>query len=149
MKSSFKPNLSVGDSKWLGKKLSSHAQRSVTVQTNGILFAVAGYYRRPSIPEPALIDQDICTKCALSWIIVVSEWRSVIAVSLNVGGGVRLIKPAKLYMCMQTHYKHDKDRRTALVVRGHSSTWLSHLGNIVTRIGLHRHSEAEEDTCSE
>ena len=33
--------------------------------------------------------------------IVVSEWRSVIAVSLNVGGGVRLIKPAKLCMCTQ------------------------------------------------
>ena len=32
---------------------------------------------------------------------VVSEWRSVIAVSLNVGGGVRLIKPAKLCMCTQ------------------------------------------------
>ena len=32
---------------------------------------------------------------------MVSEWRSVIAVSLNVGGGVHLIKPAKLYMCMQ------------------------------------------------
>ena len=31
--------------------------------------------------------------------IVVSEWRSVIAVSLNVGGGV---KAAKLYMCTQT-----------------------------------------------
>ena len=29
------------------------------------------------------------------------EWRSVRIVSLNVGGGVRLIKPAKLYMCTQ------------------------------------------------
>ena len=47
------------------------------------------------------IDQDIRTQWALSWKIVVSEWRSVIAVSLNVGGGVRLIKPAKLYMCSQ------------------------------------------------
>ena len=44
---------------------------------------------------------------------VVSEWRSVIAVSLNVGGGVRFIKPAKLYMCTQnttnttrTHARH-------------------------------------------
>ena len=46
-------------------------------------------------------DQDIRTQCALSWKIVVSEWRSVIAVSLNVGGGVRLIKPAKLCMCTQ------------------------------------------------
>ena len=41
------------------------------------------------------IDQDIHTQCALSWKIVASEWRSVITVSLNVGGGVRLIKPAK------------------------------------------------------
>ena len=34
------------------------------------------------------------TQCVLSWKRVVSEWRLVIAVSLNVGGGVRLIKPA-------------------------------------------------------
>ena len=39
------------------------------------------------------IDQDIRTWWALSWL--------VIAVSLNVGGGVRLIKLAKLYTCMQ------------------------------------------------
>ena len=32
---------------------------------------------------------------------MVLEWRSVIAVSMNVGGGVRLIKPAKL--CMSTY----------------------------------------------
>ena len=31
---------------------------------------------------------------------MVSEWRSVIAVSLKVGGGVHLLKPAKLYTCM-------------------------------------------------
>ena len=36
----------------------------------------------------------------------------MIAVSLNVGGGVRLIKPAKQYMCMQKHYKHNEDGRT-------------------------------------
>ena len=47
------------------------------------------------------IDQDIRTKWALSWKIVVSEWRSVTAVSLNVGGGVRHIKLAKLCMCTQ------------------------------------------------
>ena len=47
------------------------------------------------------IDRDIRTQWALSWKIVVSEWRSVNAVSLNVGGGVRLIKPANLYMCTQ------------------------------------------------
>ena len=47
------------------------------------------------------VDQDICAQCALSWKMVVSEWWSVLAVSLNVGGGVHLIKLAKLYMCMQ------------------------------------------------
>ena len=47
------------------------------------------------------VDQDIRTQWALSWKIVVSEWRSVIAVSLNVDGGVRLIKPAKLCICTQ------------------------------------------------
>ena len=57
----------------------------------------------------------------------------MIAVSLNVGGGVRLIKPAKLYMCMQ----HDEDGRTAPGVRGHGSVPLSHSGNVVTRTGLH------------
>ena len=46
------------------------------------------------------IDQDILTQCALRRKIVVSEWRSMIAVSLNVDARVRL-KPAKLYMCMQ------------------------------------------------
>ena len=48
-----------------------------------------------------------------------SEGRSVIAVSLNVGGGIRLIKPAKLYICTQTHYKYDEDGRTAPGVRGY------------------------------
>ena len=43
------------------------------------------------------IDQNIRTQCALSWKIVVSEWLSVIAVSLNVGGGIRFIKPTNLY----------------------------------------------------
>ena len=40
------------------------------------------------------LDQDIRTQCALRWKKheVVSEWRSVIAVLLNVSGGVRLIK---------------------------------------------------------
>ena len=54
--------------------------------------------------------QDIRIQCALSWKIVVAEWRSVIAVSLNVG--VRLIKPAKLYICTQKSYKHNEDGRT-------------------------------------
>ena len=47
---------------------------------------------RPGYPHPVSSELEL----------VVSEWRSVIAVSLNVGGGVRLIKPAKLYMCTQT-----------------------------------------------
>ena len=84
------------------------------------------------------IDQNICTQCALSWKILVSEWRSVIAVSLNVGGGVRFIKPAKLDMCTQTHYKHDG--RTAPGVRGHGFVPLSHSGHVLTRIGLHAHT---------
>ena len=52
----------------------------------------------------------------------------MIAVLLNAGGGVRLIKPAKLYMCTQTHYKHDENGRSAPDVRGHSSVPLSHSG---------------------
>ena len=61
------------------------------------------------------IDQEIHTQCALSWKIVVSERRSVIAVSLNIGGGVCRYKRAKLHMCRRTHYKHDEDGRTALL----------------------------------
>ena len=49
---------------------------------------------------------------------------------------VHLIKPAKLYMCTQKHYKHNEDGRTAPGVRGHGSVPLSHSGNVVTRIGL-------------
>ena len=61
--------------------------------------------------------------------------------SLNVDGSVHLIKPAKLYMCTQTHYKHDEVGRTAPGVRGHGSVPLSHSGNVVTRIGLHTQLE--------
>ena len=85
------------------------------------------------------IDRDIRTQWALSWKIVVSEWRSVIAVSLNDGGGVRLIKPAKLYTCTQKHYKHNEDGRTAPGVCGNGSVPLSHSGNVVTKIGIHTH----------
>ena len=56
----------------------------------------------------------------------------MIAVSLNVGGGARLIKGAKLYLCVQTHYKHDEDGRTAPGVRGKGSVPLNHSGNVVT-----------------
>ena len=70
---------------------------------------------------------------------MVSEWRSVIAVSLNVGGGVRFIKPAKLCMCTQntTITRTDSQRQVcAAMVPGIP---LSHSGNIVTRIGIHTH----------
>ena len=68
-------------------------------------------------------DQDICTQCALSW-----KCRSVNAVSLNVSSDIRLIKPAKVYMCTQTHYKHDEDGYTAQGVCGRGSVLLSHSG---------------------
>ena len=58
----------------------------------------------------------------------------MIAVLLNVGGGVRFIKAAKLYMCTQKHYKHDKDGRLAPGVRGNGSVPLSHSGNVDTRL---------------
>ena len=57
----------------------------------------------------------------------------MIAVSLNVGGGVRRIKPAKLCMCTQKHYKHNEDGRTAPGVCGNGSV----PGDVVTRIGIH------------
>ena len=63
----------------------------------------------------------------------------MIAVSLNVGGGVRLIKPAKLCMYTQ-NYKHNEDGRTAPGVCGNGSVPLSHSGNVVTRIGMHTHA---------
>ena len=44
---------------------------------------------------------------------MVSEWWLAIAVSLKVSSGVSLIKLAKLYMCMQTHYKARPWFRTA------------------------------------
>ena len=46
--------------------------------------------------------------------IVVSEWRSVIAVSLNIGGGVRLLnQTGKTVYVHAKHYKHNEDERTA------------------------------------
>ena len=68
----------------------------------------------------------------------------MIAVSLNVGGGVRLIKPAKLCMCTQKHYKHNEDGRTAPDVCGNGSVPLSHSGNVVRRIGIHTHKAVLE-----
>ena len=42
-----------------------------------------------------------------------------------------------VHMCRKTHNKHDEDRHMAPVGRDHGSVLLSHLGNVVTRIGLH------------
>ena len=72
-------------------------------------------------------DQDIRTQCVLSWPKVVSEWRLVIAMSLNIGGGVHLVKPA---------LQNNEEGHTAPGVCGHGSILLSHLGNVVTRSGL-------------
>ena len=69
------------------------------------------------------IDQYIRTKRALSW-----KWRSVNAVSLNVGSGIGLIKLAKVYMCTQTQYKDNEDGHTTPGVCGHGSIPLGHSG---------------------
>ena len=62
---------------------------------------------------------------------------SVTAVSLSVGGGLRLIKlEKKLYMCMQKHYKHNEDGRTAPGVRGLGFVPLRYSGNDVKRTEL-------------
>ena len=63
----------------------------------------------------------------------------MIAVSLNIGGGVRLIKPAKLYMCRQNATNKNEDGRTAPGVCGNDYVQLSHSGNVVSRIGIHTH----------
>ena len=55
-----------------------------------------------------------------------------VAVSLNVGGGVRLIKPAKLCICTQ-----NTTNTTRTGVYGNSSVPLSRSGNVVKRIGIH------------
>ena len=39
------------------------------------------------------------------------------------------------------HYKHNEDGRTAPGVCGNSSVLLSHSGNVVTRIGIHTHTQ--------
>ena len=76
----------------------------------------------------------------------------MIAVSLNVGGGVRLIKPAKLYMYTHKDYKHNKhdmDGRTAPGVRGHGSVPLSRSGNVATRIELQQQQQQQFDSVSD
>ena len=65
----------------------------------------------------------------------------MIAVSLNVSGGVSLIKPANCTVHVHAkHYKHNEDGHTAPVVCGNGSMPLSHSGNVVTRNGIHAES---------
>ena len=67
----------------------------------------------------------------------------MIAVSLNVGGGVRLIETGKTVHVHAKHYKHNKDGCTAPGVCGNGSVPLSHSGNVVTRIGIHTYKKHE------
>ena len=67
----------------------------------------------------------------------------MIAVSLNVGGGVRLIKPAKTVHVHTKHYIHNGDGRTTPAVCDNGSVTLSHSGNVATRIGIHTHKNIE------
>ena len=66
--------------------------------------------------------------------IVVSEWRLVIAVSLDVDGGVRLIKTVKTVHVHAKHYKHNEEGRTAPGVCGNGSILLSHLGTLLREL---------------
>ena len=65
---------------------------------------------------------------------MVSDWRSVIALSLKRGRR----RPPYHGKTVHVHAnKHDADRRTAPGARGHRSVTQSHSGNGITRIGLH------------
>ena len=44
------------------------------------------------------------------------------------------------------HYKHNGDRRTVPGVWSNGSVPLSHLGNIITRIGIHTYVHTDEST---
>ena len=61
----------------------------------------------------------------------------------NIGGGIRFIKPAKLYMCTQKHYKQNKDGHTTLGVSGHGSVLQSHLEKVITKTGLQQRADLE------
>ena len=61
------------------------------------------------------VDQDIRIVCALSWKILVSEWGSVIAVSLNVDGGMPY-QTGKTVHVYAIHYKHNEDARRRVCV---------------------------------
>ena len=64
---------------------------------------------RPGYPHPMCSELEI----------VGSEWQLVIAVSMNVRGGVRLIKRAQLYICMQKHNKPKENGGMVPGVRNH------------------------------
>ena len=64
----------------------------------------------------------------------------MIAVSMNVCGGIRLIKPAKTVHVHAKHYNHNMDGHTASRVYVNGSVPLSHSGNVVMRIGIHTHT---------
>ena len=85
---------------------------------------------RPGYPHP------VSSELENSGIRVVSERQSVIAVSLNIGGGVHLIKPANC-SCARKTLQNKDDRRTAPGVCGNDSILLSHSGNVIMRIGIH------------
>ena len=71
----------------------------------------------------------------------------MIAVSLNVGGGIRLIKTGKTVHVHAKHYKHNEDGRMAPGVCGNGSVPPSHSGNVVTRIETQRERERERNKC--
>ena len=71
------------------------------------------------------------------------------AVSLNVGGGVRLKQTGKTVHVHAKHYKHNEVGGTAPGVCGNGSVPLSHSGNVVTRIGIHTHIHTHTHTRCE
>ena len=89
------------------------------------------------------IDQDIRTQCALSWKIVVPEWRSVTAVSHTERRQWRppyqTGKTVHVHANTLPHYQHDEDGCRALGMSGRGTIPLSHSGNVIIRIGLHTH----------
>ena len=60
---------------------------------------------------------------------MVSGLRSVIAVTVNAGGGVHLIQTGKTVNVHTNTLTHDEDGPMALGERGHGSVPLSHSGD--------------------
>ena len=59
----------------------------------------------------------------------------MIAVSLNIGGGIHVIKPAKTVHVHAKHYKRELTHGAGCVWQWFRTA--ESLGNVVTRIGLH------------